>query len=300
MTEVVERHEMDASAVAVVDAGSVAPVLFTSPMPPVLPDGPNFARSFPGEMLAHTLLFDPHAVDGQALYFAQMTEQTITKRFRAPGIESGFDRYDKVTGWRAAFWWALIGRDAAALDELVDYPVSRLREYGDNAFDDCQYEWARILQEGWRYGAETVADQAWGLDTTSRMGAQHVLDQLVRPSLEVFARMAARDQDGFSWELANALRRHRAFFDRAAWCHDPEGVISLPLLGLACWAHDSGLRIEVESEYLPLGLILRPNWMHSPELAAVAAAAAAATQAEATLKVDGTLEFEVTAVKAPD
>ncbi|MFC9999154.1 immunity 49 family protein [Nocardia sp. NPDC127526] len=289
--EPVLRHEINADLLTVVDAGSVAPAIYTSPMPPVRPDGPNFARSFPGEMLAQTLIWDRFAQQGQTWFFAQMTEQTITERFRASGIEAGFDRNDKVTGWRTAFWWALIARDAEALRELTEYPVQRLRDFGDGAFDDCQYEWARILQDAWRYGPDTVADQAWALDTTSRVGAQQVLDHLVRPSIEVFTRLAAHDQAGFSWELANALRRHRAFFDRVPWCDDPEGVISLPLLGLACWAYDSGLRIEVASEYLPLGLVLRPDWMYSPELAEVVAATAAA---------DGTVEFEVTTTVLED
>ncbi|MET9490289.1 immunity 49 family protein [Nocardia sp. NPDC006630] len=276
MAEWVPRHEIDSAAMQIVDAGSVAPIVYSVPMPAVRPEGPNFARSFGGELLGRALIFDPHAGQPRTWYYAGMSEAALTKRFRAEGIASGFDRHDRVPGWRAAFWWAVIARDTEAMEELIAYPLERLRESGAGAFDEFQYEWALLLREAWRYGPETVGEQAWGLDTTSAVGAQEVVDQLLRPSIEVFARLGARDQEGFGWELGNALRRHRAFFDRATWCNDPEGVFSLPLLGLACWAHDLGMRIDVESDYLPRGFVYRADWHRSPELAAVLAAVAEA------------------------
>ncbi|WP_067697240.1 immunity 49 family protein [Nocardia jejuensis] len=269
VVETVPRHDMDAFAIEAVEAGSVAPTVYRIPMPPVRADGPNFARSFGGELLARALIWDAHAVNPQSWFYAEMASRTVTDRFRAAGIESGFDRHDRVAGWRAAFWWAVIARDEDALRELASYPIERLREYGGTAFDECHYEWARILQDAWRYGPDAVTEQAWGIDTTSRLGAQSPVSQLLRPSIEVFARLAARDQNGFSWELANGLRAHRTFFDTDTWRHDPEATMSLPLLGLACWAHDLGMSIDVESEYLPLGFVYRPDWLHSPELAEV-------------------------------
>lgn len=265
--ERVERHEIDSAAMKIVDAGSVAPVIYSVPMPAVRADGPNFARSFGGELLGLALLFDVQAVQPQTWYYAEMAAGALTKRFRAEGIASGFDSNDRVAGWRAAFWWALIARDSEALRELAEYPVERLWEFGQGKFDEFQYEWVGILQAAWRYGPEEVADRAWAVDTTSRVGAQDSVDRLIRPSIEVFARLAAGDQDGFNWELGKAVREHRAYFDRATWCNDPEGVLSLPLLALSCWAHDRGIRIDVESEYLPAGFILRPDWLSSPELA---------------------------------
>ncbi|WP_330178888.1 immunity 49 family protein [Nocardia sp. NBC_01503] len=258
--DVVARHEIDVAELAIVDAGSVAPVVYHVPMPEVRPEGPNFARSFGGELLARTLLWDPHATQEMTWQYAKMAAETITDRFRAGGIESGFDRHDRVAGWRAAFYWALIARDPEAMNEVASYPVERLRETSGQAFDEFQYEWARILQEAWRFGPETVGERAWALDTTSRVGAQPSVDALLRPGIEVLTRFAARDGDGFLWELGKALRAHRSFFDTDTWRHDPEGVFSLPLLGLACWASDLGLRIDIESEYLPLGFVRQPGW----------------------------------------
>ncbi|MRH89550.1 hypothetical protein GFY24_19220 [Nocardia sp. SYP-A9097] len=259
--DVVERHAIDIAAIEVVDAGSVAPVVYHVPMPEVRPEGPNFARSFGGELLARSLVWDPHATQVMTWQHARMAADTITDRFRADGITSGFDRHDRVSGWRAAFYWALIGRNSEAMAEVVAYPVARLRESGGDAFDEFQYEWVRILQEAWRHGPDELGERARGLDTTSRAGAQQPVNQLLRPSIEVFARLADGDADGFLWELGNALRMHRAFFDTDTWRHDPEGVFSLPLLGLACWASDLGLRIDIESEYLPLGFIRMPGWL---------------------------------------
>ncbi|MEU6584299.1 immunity 49 family protein [Nocardia sp. NPDC046763] len=262
----VPRHGIDARSIREVDEGSVAPVVYRSRMP-VRPEGPNFSRSMDGALLATMLMSDPSAFRARTWYFAYSTEQTVTGRFRASGIESGFDKYDRVAGWRAAFWWTLVARDAEAMGELVEYPIERLREFGDGAFDDFQYEWVRLLQTAWRFGPKSVYEAAWALDTTSRVGAQRVTDLLFRPAVEVFLRLADGDSEGFDWEMTNALRLHRAFFDNDAWRNDPEGVLALPLLGLACWARDLGYRTAVRSPYLPAGFIDRPDWAISPELA---------------------------------
>ncbi|MFB7724730.1 immunity 49 family protein [Nocardia sp. NPDC056100] len=259
--DVIPRHAIDVAELAIVDAGSVAPIVYHVPMPAVRPDGPNFARSFGGELLARTLIWDPHATQEMTWRYAKMAVETITDRFRAGGIESGFDNHDRVTGWRAAFFWALIARDPDAMNEIVAYPIERLRETGGNSFDEFQYEWARILQDAWKFGPEAVGERARALDTTSRVGAQDSVNGLLRPAIEVFARFADGDADGFLWELGSGLRMHRSFFDTDIWRHDPEGVFSLPLLALACWASDLGLRIDIESEYLPSGFILRPDWL---------------------------------------
>ncbi|BAW08877.1 immunity 49 family protein [Nocardia seriolae] len=262
----VPRHAIDARSIREVDAGSVAAVVGRSRRP-ARAAGPNFSRSMDGILLARMLVADPGGLRSRTWYFARATERTVTRRFRASGIEYGFDRHDKVAGWRAGFWWALIARDFEAMGELVDYPVERLRELGDGTFDEFHYEWARLLQSAWRHGPKGAYAAARALDTTSRVGAQQVTDLLVRPAIEVFARLADGDSEGFDRQLTHALRLHRGFFDTDVWGHDPEGVFSLPLLALVCWARDLGYRTPIKSEYLPAGFIDRPDWLHSPELA---------------------------------
>lgn len=288
------RHAVDVDAVKIVDAGSVAPVYYEIPMPAVRADGPNFSRSFGGELLGRVLIWDPAGAWPQTQDLALLTMKTVTERFRASGVEAGFDRVDKVPGWRAGFWWALIGRDAEALRELVAYPVERLRASGGDAFDEFQYEWVRLLQQAGQFGPQGLADQARSIDTTSRVGAQDSVDLLLQPVIEVFARLAAEDEDGFNYELGNALRWHRAFFDRDPWRNDPEGVLSLPLLALACWAHDLGLNIEVESEYLPVTFIHHAQWR--PALEAAKAQGEAAVAVQVNVQTSMTVEQSVTGV----
>ncbi|MFE6864785.1 immunity 49 family protein [Nocardia sp. NPDC057668] len=286
--EAVPRHAIDGDAIAVVDAGSVAPIVYEIPMPKVRPDGPNFPRTFCGVMFARALVWDPAAAQLPTLDLARLTMTTLTSRFREQGITAGFDRFDRVPGWRAAFWWALIARDEQVLRELTAYPVERLRATGGTDFDDFQYDWAELLQTARVHGPEYVADRAFALEATSRVGAQRPVDLLLRPSIEVFARLASGDQDGFTWSLANALRLHRTFFEQEPWSTDPEGVIALPLLGLACWAHDRGLRVEVESEYLPTGFVHRPHWLGELSTA-VATFAATASQTRSVVGDRGVL-----------
>ncbi|MVU81548.1 hypothetical protein GPX89_30445 [Nocardia sp. ET3-3] len=262
----VPRHAIDARSIREVDAGSVAPIVNRSRMP-ARPDGPNFSRSMDGAVLARMLITDPSALRSRTWFFAHSTEQTITRRFRASGIEYGFDRHDKVSGWRAAFWWALIARDFDALGELSEYPVDRLREFGAGAFDDFHYEWVRLLQAAWRFGPKTVYQSTRALDTTTRLGADHVTALLTRPAIDLFAHLSDGDSEGFDRQLTQALHLHRTFFDTPTWSHDPEAVLSLPLLALTCWARDLGYRTPIQSPYLPPGFIDRPDWFHSQELA---------------------------------
>ncbi|GAB2510116.1 immunity 49 family protein [Nocardia heshunensis] len=262
----VPRHDIDARSIREVDAGSVSPVVARSRQQ-TRPDGPNFSRSMDGILLARMLVSDPAALRSRTWYFARATEQTITRRFRASGIEYGFDRHDKVAGWRAAFWWALIARDFDAVGELAEYPIERLREFGGDAFDEFHYEWAGLLQRAWRFGPKTAHTSAYTLDTTTRVGTQQTTDLLHRPAIDVFTRLAEGDAEGFDWQLTQALRLHRMFFDTNTWAHDPEAVFSLPLLALTCWARDLGYRSTVQSPYLPAGFIDRPDWLNSHELA---------------------------------
>ncbi|MGO4648188.1 immunity 49 family protein [Nocardia sp. 2YAB30] len=64
--------------------------------------------------------------------------------------------------------------------------------------------------------------------------------------------LTQRDEALFNDSLAVASDLHRSFWTRDdERNNDPRGFIALGPLAIACWARDTGISVEVESEYLP-------------------------------------------------
>ncbi|WP_040863320.1 immunity 49 family protein [Nocardia niigatensis] len=282
MTAVVPRHAIDAKTFegrADEYRGYLGDHI---PRLPERPDNLFFVETLARALLGVLLIEDPTADSTATLEAAQLAEQAATGLFRVvdgfvtgerDSVDLGFggEAYRVPTGpnqaadtgrWLTAFWWATVARDTEAGDMLARYPVERLRDTGDGGVaDEFQYEWVDLLQTAWRDDLGSLADRAKSLDTTSKIGAQTVIDHLIKPTIDVFTAIAADDEKVFAKELAKALKRHRKYFDTAKRRGGPDGFVSVPLLALTCWAHDRGMRIDVESEYIPQGFIDHPDWM---------------------------------------
>lgn len=68
-------------------------------------------------------------------------------------------------------------------------------------------------------------------------------------------RIAENDADGFNTALAEMLGLHRDYYTSGDRIGDRDGELSFDALGLACLAHDRGLPVRVESDYLPRAVI---------------------------------------------
>ncbi|MFB6843330.1 immunity 49 family protein [Streptomyces sp. NPDC056373] len=77
--------------------------------------------------------------------------------------------------------------------------------------------------------------------------------------MEVFHRFIRKDPETFSQALARALELHKQYWSEEDRTFQASGLVALAPLAIACFAHDAGLPVEVESEYLPAVLIKR-NW----------------------------------------
>ena len=61
----------------------------------------------------------------------------------------------------------------------------------------------------------------------------------------------------FNEALAQALEQHKAYYTAdSKLADDPRGFVALAPLALACIAKDSGLNVDVESDYMPKHLLL--------------------------------------------
>ncbi|WP_457028300.1 immunity 49 family protein [Kitasatospora sp. P5_F3] len=143
-------------------------------------------------------------------------------------------------------------------------PIALLRDSGAQ-FDEYIYAWVGALQAYRRQGPqliERLSEAIEGADPDVVRVADHeVLLKLLCPPIAAFHQLVQRDGKKFNAALARGLELHREYWtadeDRV---EDSNGLVALSLLGIACLAHDSGLTVEVESDYLPKNLLLR-SWV---------------------------------------
>ncbi|WP_171055062.1 immunity 49 family protein [Mycobacterium sp. DBP42] len=165
-----------------------------------------------------------------------------------------------VATWLTAYWWARATRNKTMLDTLAGFDAGTLTP--GTRFDRAMLGLVEILlardrgDESWaRKISETVpfVDQP---TISAREEARFL-------QLDLFGVLASiGDQDAFTDQLEIALNSHRTYWTGSEERREhPAGFTSLPLLGLAAMAADEGMRIEVESDYLPRELITNPLWM---------------------------------------
>lgn len=78
------------------------------------------------------------------------------------------------------------------------------------------------------------------------------------PELEVLGRLAAGDGPGFNEALVRALELYRDYTAEDLAAGSTTGILPVGLLALACLARDGaveGVSLEVESDYLPAGIV---------------------------------------------
>jgi hypothetical protein len=86
-----------------------------------------------------------------------------------------------------------------------------------------------------------------------------LLQNVLRPPIDLFQRLLHQDGTGFNEALAESLELHKAYWtadeDRT---RSPSGTVALAPLAVACLARDGGIPIDVESKYLSKALLKRP------------------------------------------
>lgn len=78
---------------------------------------------------------------------------------------------------------------------------------------------------------------------------------LRNPRARLLERIVEDDADGFNAVLADSLGLYRDYHSAGDRIDDPDGQLFFDALGLACLAHDQGIPVRVESEYLPRAVI---------------------------------------------
>ncbi|MEW1660578.1 immunity 49 family protein [Streptomyces sp. NPDC093707] len=165
--------------------------------------------------------------------------------------------YVNPGSWLSAFYLAVVCREKERITSLCQVPIALLRENG-SCFDEYHYAWLDTLQTYWRGGPDLVPKLVAAVDGTDAAIATdtETAGKLLYPPMEMFHRFIRKDQDGFNKALTNALQWHKQYWSEEERAFDSSGLVAL---AMACIAHDAGMPIEIESEYLPAVLIKR-NW----------------------------------------
>lgn len=173
---------------------------------------------------------------------------------------TGPQRYAHADSWLTAFYLAVACREKDRISALCQVPLSLLRENGPQ-FGQHYYAWIDTLQTYWLGGQDLIPKLVTAVDATApeTVDDPEMVGKLLYPPMEMFHRFIRKDQDGFNRALTNALLWHKQYWSDEERAFEIPGLVALAPLAIACFAHDVGLSIEVESEYLPAVLIKR-NW----------------------------------------
>nr|WP_233477872.1 immunity 49 family protein [Streptomyces sp. SID7804] len=176
----------------------------------------------------------------------------------------GITHFVDAGTWLDAFWLAVVCRDQARMTQLCEVPIETLRASGA-VFEEYIYDWVDTLQTYWleRPGLGDKLTAAFdGTDPDRlRFLDRETMLKVLYPPINLFYRFVTRDADKFNEALAQALELHKEYWTANEERQETsDGDIPLAVLALTCLAHDAGLPIEVESEYLPEHLLKR-SWL---------------------------------------
>jgi hypothetical protein len=205
---------------------------------------------------------------GSALFSAGVAPHGESVHFRVGREEKtlpalGPRDYLTAENWLDAFYLTAICRESDRMRQLASIPMSFLRAEGAGV-EEYIFLWVEALQSGIHRDSEKMWNS---LLAAARQSAPEGLPEpertkaleLFSPLIEMFRYLMERDADGFNSALEKALNWHKAYWSE----NDPasvDGLVALAPLALACIAHDAGMDIEVESEYMPQGLLI-PEWV---------------------------------------
>ncbi|MFC8711532.1 immunity 49 family protein [Streptomyces sp. NPDC057197] len=122
--------------------------------------------------------------------------------------------------------------------------------------------WIETLQTYWLGGQGLVQKLVTAVDATDPqvVADPETVNRLLYPPMEMFHRFVrGGDREDFNLALAQALQWHKEYWSEESRAAQTSGFVALAPLAVACIAHDAGIPIEVDSEYLPLALLGR-NW----------------------------------------
>ncbi|OHT81188.1 immunity 49 family protein [Mycobacteroides saopaulense] len=165
-----------------------------------------------------------------------------------------------ASDWLSALWMAITCRARQQVQILTAVENATLRSAGTE-YDQYIYDWILALQKFIRNEAGVVGSILQAMESSDPAVARHtdeeVLLLLLFPPIELLYNLTQREDEKFNIALTRALEAHKSYWSKSdERRNDPLGFIAWAPLAIATLAHDSGVQVEVESDYLPIHLLL--------------------------------------------
>jgi Immunity protein 49 len=164
-----------------------------------------------------------------------------------------------VSKWCNGFFVAVISCDTESLDRLCSVPIS-LTQLSSTRSSKFHYPFAEALQ-GFYLGkreAYSFLDEAIRLATPEDSLEDTWLynSSIMLPWMNLLYYVMHSEQERFNTVLQEALELHKKF-----WTKDedsllyPESYLALGLIAICRLAHEQGMIVDGDSDYLPLRLV---------------------------------------------
>jgi hypothetical protein len=164
-----------------------------------------------------------------------------------------------VSRWSNGFFVAIISCDTKSLDRLCSVPIS-LTQLSSTRSSKFHYPFAEALQGFYLGGREAsdFLDEAMRLATPEDSLEDTWLynSSIMIPWMKLLDCVMHSEQERFNTVLQEALELHKKF-----WTKDedsllyPESYLALGLIAICRLAHEQGMIIDADSDYLPLRLV---------------------------------------------
>jgi hypothetical protein len=177
---------------------------------------------------------------------------------------TGFETNDFIaaTNWQTCFYIASILRDTTSLDFLRTVPKSFMEKSVIIA-GEIDYAVVDVLKA---MSAKQGLNEAIKKfhETRQRTKYESILrenfdNHLTLPLISVIEALNVADAKIFNERLKDALAKHHDFYkeekEGMGLPYDRFGWISFMLIAVCSYAHDRGIKIEIESDYLPMWLV---------------------------------------------
>jgi hypothetical protein len=173
--------------------------------------------------------------------------------------KSSTHTHHNIGNWLTALWLAVICRNEERIQRLVAVSVDDVLRAAGSPYDDFMYDWVDTLQRFFRnedVERSFVATMEGTAPERIQVSSEDIVLRLLYPPIEMMYRVLDRDEEKFNASLFDALELHRGWWSTPSNADNTDGFVALAPLALAVVAKQVGLRIDVQSEYIPEHLLL--------------------------------------------
>ncbi|MGG8495178.1 immunity 49 family protein [Tenacibaculum sp. TC6] len=194
-------------------------------------------------------------------------DKDVVVRFRDKRITlkgRPYKSYMGIIDWYKALGLFFALRDRAGIDLLMGAPRSAF-ENSALQHKELHFRILRVVQNIYnpsvaKHMMGYIQEALEATDPTLNMydvdkGSTNFVLYIREPLIRVWMAALMNKEDYFNEQLEDALLLHKKYYSVGDRCEESDGWVSWRLLAPTIFAHDSGININIESEYIPKWLV---------------------------------------------